>query len=58
VVKARLAGLLLVCLVAFGTGVGVVSAVSFDRNYTDPASDVVQLWASNMTPVMTNGISR
>ena len=53
--KARLAGLLLVCLVAFGTGVGVVSAVSFDRNYTDPASDVVQLWASNMTPVMTNG---
>ena len=54
-VKARLAGLLLVCLVAFGTCVGVVSAVSFDRNYTDPASDVVQLWASNMTPVMTNG---
>jgi len=33
----------------------VASAVSFDRSYTDPASDVVELWASNMTPVLTDG---
>ncbi len=53
--KARFAGLLLVSLVAFAPGIGVASAVSFDRSYTDPASDVVELWASNMTPVLTDG---
>jgi len=42
-------------LVALGSGIGVASAVSFDRSYTDPASDVVELWASNMTPVLTDG---
>jgi len=54
-VKARLAGLLLVSLMAIGSGIGVASAVSFDRSYADPASDVVELWASNMTPVLTDG---
>src|SRR2546422_11636885 len=53
--KVRLAGLLFASLLAIGSGIGVASAVSFDRSYADPASDVVQLWASNMTPVMTNG---
>src|SRR5437899_11449632 len=53
--KARLAGLLLVSLMAIGSGIGVASAVSFDRSYADPASDVVELWASNMTPVLTDG---
>ena len=42
-------------MVALGSGIGVASAVSFDRSYTDPASDVVELWASNMTPVLTDG---
>src|SRR5438093_11606146 len=53
--KARLAGLLLVSLLALESGIGVASAVSFDRSYADPASDVVELWASNMTPELTDG---
>src|SRR3989475_1753531 len=54
-VKARLAGLLIVSLLALAGGIGVASAVSFDQSYADPASDVVELWASNMTPVLTDG---
>ncbi len=53
--KARFAGLLFVSLLALGGVIGVASAVSFDRSYGDPASDVVELWASNMTPVLTDG---
>ena len=53
--KARLVGLLLVSLLALESGIGVASAVSFDRSYADPASDVVELWASNLTPVLTDG---
>src|SRR5206468_3539084 len=53
--KARLAGLLFASLLAIGSGIGVASAVSFDRSYADPTSDVVELWASNMTPVLTDG---
>src|SRR5207249_11864291 len=53
--KARLAGLLFASLLAIGSGIGVASAVSFDRSYADPASDVVELWASNMTHVLTDG---
>src|SRR3989449_4638695 len=53
--KVRLAGLLFASLLAIGSGIGVASAVSFDRSYADPASDVVELWASNMTPVLTDG---
>ncbi|HYT18444.1 MAG TPA: hypothetical protein VEO18_09395 [Thermoplasmata archaeon] len=53
--KAVLAGVLLsgVLVLAFGTS--LVSAVSFDVSYTDPASDVVEFWTSNMTPVLTDG---
>ena len=54
-VKGRLVGLLLVSLLAIESGIGVASAVSFDRSYADPASDVVELWASNLTPVLTDG---
>jgi len=53
--KARLTGLLFASLLALGSSIGVASAVSFDRSYADPASDVVELWASNMTPVLTDG---
>src|SRR2546421_8234989 len=53
--KAQLAGLLFISLLALAGGIGVASAVSFDRSYADPASDVVELWASNMTPVLTDG---
>src|SRR2546421_12303673 len=53
--KARLTGLLFASLLALGSSIGVASAVSFDRSYADPASDVVELWASNMTPALTDG---
>src|SRR3989441_12161920 len=53
--KVRLAGLLFASLLALAGGIGVASAVSFDQSYADPASDVVELWASNMTPVLTDG---
>ena len=33
---------------------GLASAVSFDLNYSDPASDVVKLWTLNDTPVLTS----
>ena len=39
-------------LVASAAAIGTASAVTFDRNYSDPASDVVQLWTANMTPVL------
>jgi len=54
-VKALLAGLLLTGLLVCAAGTGVASAASFDLSYTDPASDVVEFWTSNMTPVLTDG---
>ena len=54
-VKALLAGVLLAGLIVLGSGTGFASAVSFDLSYTDPASDVVEFWTSNMTPVLTDG---
>ena len=53
--KALLAGVLLSSLIVLACGTGLVSAVSFDLSYTDPASDVVEFWTSNMTPVLTDG---
>ena len=50
--KAFSASLLLLALIASAAIPGAASTVSFDRNYSDPASDVVQLWTSNMTPVL------
>ena len=51
-VKAFLGGLFVLLFVASVAMVGTASAVTFDRNYSDPASDVVQLWTANMTPVL------
>lgn len=53
--KALAAAVLLSALLVLTAGPGSVSAVSFDRSYTDPASDVVEFWTSNMTPVLTDG---
>ncbi len=50
--KAVAAALLVFGLVALATSSGIASAVSFDLNYSDPASDVVKLWTSNDTPVL------
>ncbi|HYU07226.1 MAG TPA: hypothetical protein VEM77_08630 [Thermoplasmata archaeon] len=49
--KAFIGGLFVLLFVASTTMIGTASAVTFDRNYSDPASDVVQLWTANMTPV-------
>ena len=54
-VKALLAGVLLSGLLVLACGTGIVSAVSFDLSYTDPASDVGEFWTSNMTAVLTDG---
>jgi len=51
-VRAFLESLFVLALVASAAMVGTASAVTFDRDYSDPASDVVQLWTSNMTPVL------
>jgi hypothetical protein len=51
-VKAVVPVLLIAGLVALCAGSGFASAVSFDLSYSDPASDVVELWTSNMTPVL------
>jgi len=51
-VKAFLGGLFVLLFVASAVLVGSASAVTFDRNYSDPASDVAQLWTANMTPVL------
>jgi len=40
--------------VALAASAGIVSAVSFDLNYSDPASDVVKFWTANDTPVLTS----
>ena len=53
--KALLPGLLIVGLLAVAAISGIASAVSFDLNYSDPASDVAKLWTSNMTPVLDSG---
>jgi len=38
-------------LVLFAALPWTARGVSFDLNYSDPASDVVQLWGTNLTPV-------
>jgi len=54
-VKTLLAGILLSGLLVLASGTAFASAVSFDLSYADPASDVVEFWTSNMTPVLTDG---
>jgi len=51
--KAVAAAALLLGFVVLAASAGVASAVSFDLNYSDPASDVVKFWATNDTPVLT-----
>ncbi len=53
--KTLLAGILLSGLLVLASGTAFASAVSFDLSYADPASDVVEFWTSNMTPVLTDG---
>jgi len=53
--KALTAALFGMGLVALAASSGTASAVSFDLNYSDPASDVVKLYTSNMTPVLLPG---
>jgi len=53
--KALAPTVLIIGLVALAVSAGIASAVSFDVSYSDPASDVVKLWTSNMTPVLTSG---
>ncbi len=53
--KALAATILVMGFVALAASAGIASAVSFDRSYSDPASDVIKLWTSNMTPVLTSG---
>ncbi len=50
--KAAAVGFVVLALVVLSSLAGVTSAVSYDRNYSDPASDVEKLWTSNMTPVL------
>ncbi len=50
--KATLPGLFLVGLVAFGALPNVAATLNFNLNYSDPASDVMRLWTSTMTPVL------
>jgi hypothetical protein len=50
-VRSIVGGLLALALVAF-LSYPAGAAVTFSLSYSDPASDVVQLWASNMTPVL------
>jgi len=52
--KALAATILVMAVVALAGSAGIASAVSFDLSYSDPASDVVKLWTSNMTPVLTS----
>ncbi len=51
--KALPAAVLVMGFVVLFASAGIASAVSFDLSYSDPASDVVKLWTSNMTPVLT-----
>ena len=51
--KAIPVAVLLVDFFALAASAGIASAVSFDLNYGDPASDVVKFWATNDTPVLT-----
>lgn len=51
--KALIAAAIVIGFVALAASAGIASAVSFDLSYSDPASDVVKLWTSNMTPVLT-----
>jgi len=51
--KALVATTLALGFVVLASSVGIASAVSFDLSYSDPASDVIKLWTSNMTPVLT-----
>ncbi len=51
--KALAAAAIVMGFVALAASAGIASAVSFDLSYSDPASDVVKLWTSNMTPVLT-----
>jgi len=51
--KALATGLIAIGLLVTAGIAGVASAVSFNLNYSDPASDVVKLWTVNMTPVLT-----
>ena len=53
--NALAATLAVFALAALAASPGIASAVSFDLNYSDPASDVVKLWSSNMTPVLLPG---
>jgi hypothetical protein len=50
--KALVATVLAICVTALAASAGIASAVSFDLDYSDPASDVVKLYTSNMTPVL------
>ncbi len=50
--KAVLAGLFLVGLVALSSLPNVAATLNFNLNYSDPASDVMRLWTSTMTPVL------
>src|SRR5881396_1923482 len=51
--KAIPVAVLLVGFFALAASAMIASAVSFDLNYSDPASDVVKFWATNDTPVLT-----
>lgn len=53
--KVLVATVLVLGVMALAASAGIASAVSFDLNYSDPASDVVKLYTSNMTPVLLPG---